>query len=151
PTLYRQLIDAWSMRNWENSGQSGHDHFFDTFAKFGGGSFGQMLAEVSSRAANGHVSYLEVMLTPDGITSSALGFQVGWDGDFEGRLRKLKSAGIDGAASAGVKTLQDAEAEKNPLLKCGSPQADPGCNVTIRYVAQVSRAAALGPVFAQLV
>src|ERR1043165_4293537 len=29
--LYRQMIDAWSMRNWQLSGQSGHDHFFDAF------------------------------------------------------------------------------------------------------------------------
>src|SRR5258708_33391732 len=25
--LYRQTIDAWSMRNWELSGQRGHGHF----------------------------------------------------------------------------------------------------------------------------
>src|SRR5689334_19199710 len=31
--LYRQLIDAWSMRNWQLSGQSGHDHFFDAFGR----------------------------------------------------------------------------------------------------------------------
>jgi hypothetical protein len=37
------------------------------------------------------------------------------------------------------------------VLKCGTTQADAGCSVTIRYVAQVSRAAALGPVFAQMV
>ena len=30
--LYRQMIDAWSMRNWQLSGQSGHDHFFDALA-----------------------------------------------------------------------------------------------------------------------
>src|ERR1044072_3116838 len=29
--LYRQMVDAWSMRNWQLSGQSGHDHFFDAF------------------------------------------------------------------------------------------------------------------------
>ena len=39
------------MRYWQYSGQNGHDHFFDTFGKFGGATFGQMLAEVSSRAA----------------------------------------------------------------------------------------------------
>ena len=31
--LYGKMIDAWSMRNWQLSGQSGHDHFFDTFLK----------------------------------------------------------------------------------------------------------------------
>jgi adenosine deaminase/adenosine deaminase CECR1 len=149
--LFRQLIDAWSMRYLQYSGQNGHDHFFDTFAKFGGATFGQMLAEVSSRAARGHVSYLELMLTPDGATSSLIGQQVGWDGDFEGTLNKLKGKGIEAAASAGVKALQDAEAEKDALLKCGTPQADSGCSVTLRYVAQVSRGAGLGPVFAQMV
>jgi hypothetical protein len=56
PVLYRQLIDAMSMRYWQYSGQNGHDHFFDAFGKFGGASFGQMLAQVSSRAARGRVS-----------------------------------------------------------------------------------------------
>lgn len=151
PVLYRQVIDAWSMRYWQYSGQNGHDHFFDSFGKFGGATFGQMLAEVSSRAAKGRVSYLELMLTPDGGRSSLIGAQAGWDGDFEGTLAKLKSSGIDDAAAAGVKALQDAEAEKNSLLKCGTAQADPGCPVTIRYVSQVSRGSALGQVFAQMV
>jgi hypothetical protein len=63
----------------------------------------------------------------------------------------LKANGIDGAATIGVTKLQEAEATKNQLLKCGTPQADPGCSVTIRYVAQVSRGGALGQVFAQMV
>src|SRR5271157_2186225 len=40
PILYRGMIDAYSMRNWELSGQSGHDHFFDTFDKFGAATHG---------------------------------------------------------------------------------------------------------------
>src|SRR5438132_12141945 len=60
-TLYGQMIDAWSMRNWQLSGQSGHDHFFDTFGKFGPATWnqmGKMLAEAVARAARGHVLYL---------------------------------------------------------------------------------------------
>src|SRR5262249_54828786 len=135
--LYRQLVDSWSMRYWQYSGQNGHDHFFDAFAKFGpaiNGQTGAMLAEVSSRAAAGHVSYLELMLTPDGGMSSQIGQQVGWDGDAQSTLRKLKAAGIDAAVPASVKFLRESEAEKDRLLKCGTPQADPGCAVTIRYV-----------------
>lgn len=151
--LYRQLIDAWSMRFWQYSGQNGHDHFFDTFGKFGVATYGQtgpMLAEAASRAARGHVIYLELMLTPDGGMSSQIGQKVGWNGNFEGTLSALKNSDIMAAAGAGVKALQEAEAEKNQLLKCGTQQADPGCAVTIRYIAQVSRGAALGPVFAQM-
>ncbi|HEX8891592.1 MAG TPA: hypothetical protein VF779_20755 [Pyrinomonadaceae bacterium] len=152
--LYRQLIDAWSLRYSQYSGQNGHDKFFDTFSKFGAATFGQtgqMLADAAARAARGHVLYLELMLTPDGLLSGQIGQKVGWDGNFAGTLAKLKSSGIDGAAAAGVQALKDAESEKDRLLKCGTPQADAGCAVTLRYIAQVSRGASLGTVFAQMV
>ena len=157
-TLYRQMIDAWSMRNWQLSGQSGHDRFFDAFSRFGVATYnktGAMLAETVSRAARGRVSYVELMLTPDGtstgVRSSQIGDKVGWDGNVKSTLGKLKQNGIDDAPAIGVKNLQDAEAEKDRLLKCGTPQADAGCSVTIRYIAQVSRGAQPGPVFAQMV
>jgi adenosine deaminase/adenosine deaminase CECR1 len=157
-SLYGQMIDAWSMRNWQLSGQSGHDHFFDTFVKFGPATWnqtGKMLADAAARAARGHVLYLELMLTPDGtstgVVSSQIGDKVGWDGNPESTLNKLKAAGIDEANTVGIKNLQDAEAEKARLLKCGTAQADPGCSVTIRYIAQVGRTAPLGQVFAQMV
>lgn len=153
-TLYGQLINAWSMRYWQYSGQNGHDQFFDAFGKFSVATYdqtGQMLAEAASRAARGKVSYLELMLTPDGGVASQIGRQVGWDGNYESTLNKLKSNGIDSAVTAGIKALQDAEAEKDRLLKCGTPQADPGCSVTLRYISQVSRGGPLGSVFAQMV
>lgn len=152
--LYRQMVDAWSMRNWQLSGQSGHDHFFDAFGRFGPATYnqtGRMIAEAASRAARGHVLYLELMLTPDGVMSSQIGQKVGWDGNVESTLNKLRSNGISDAATVAVKALQDAETEKNQLLKCGTAQADAGCSVTIRYVAQVSRGSSLGAVFAQMV
>lgn len=156
--LYRQMIDAWSMRNWQLSGQSGHDHFFDAFGVFGPATYnnsGRMLAEAVKSAARGNVSYVELMLTPDGtptgVVSSQIGEKVGWDGSFESTLSKLKANGIENAAVVGIKNLQAMESEKNQLLKCGTPQADAGCSTTIRYVAQVSRNSSLGQVFAQMV
>ncbi len=117
--LYRQMIDAWSMRNWQLSGQSGHDHFFDAFGKFGPATYnqtGRMIADAASRAARGQVFYLELMLTPDGVMSSQIGQKVGWDGNVEGTLAKLRSNGIAEAATAAIKSLKDAEAQKNQLL-----------------------------------
>jgi len=152
--LYRQMIDAWSMRNWQLSGESGHDHFFDAFGIFGPATYnnsGRMLAEAVKSAARGKVSYVELMLTPDGTSSSQIGEKVGWDGNFEGTLSKLKVNGIENAAAAGIENLKAMEAEKNQLLKGGTPQAEAGCAVTIRYVAQVSRNNSLGQVFAQIV
>lgn len=156
--LYRQMIDAWSMRNWQLSGESGHDHFFDAFGMFGAATYnnsGRMLAEAVKSAARGNVAYVELMLTPDGtptgVMSSQIGEKVGWDGNFESTLSKLKANGIENAAATGIKNLQAMEADKNQVLKCGTPQADAGCSVTIRYVAQVSRNASLGQVYAQMV
>ena len=58
--LYDQLVDAWSMRNWHAAEESGHDHFFATFDKFGPAfekHVGDALAEVASRAAADHLQY----------------------------------------------------------------------------------------------
>jgi adenosine deaminase/adenosine deaminase CECR1 len=65
-----------------------------------------MLAEVASRAARGRVSYLELMLTPDEGKSGDIGKQVGWDGNFESTLNKLKANGIDGAVATGIEKLK---------------------------------------------
>lgn len=152
--LYRELIDALSMRNWKLSGQSGHDHFFDTFGKFGavsGTQISAMLAEAAARAARGRLKYLELMLTTDGGTASRIGGQVGWDGNAETTLAKLKEAGISDSLVQSKNNLLKAEQEKDKLLQCGTAQADAGCGVVIRYIYQVSRGAALGPVYAQMV
>jgi hypothetical protein len=142
------------MRNWELSGQSGHDHFFDSFAKFGavsGTQVGPMIAEAASRAARGRLRYLELMFTTDGGVASRIGGQVGWDGNAEQTLAKLKAANIGDSPAQSRKNLLSAEQEKNKLLRCSTADADPGCGVTIRYIYTVSRGSALGPVYAQMV
>jgi hypothetical protein len=154
--MYRQMVDAWSMRNWQLSGQSGHDHFFDAFSKFGGaGSSGQMLADAMKSAARGRVSYLELMLTPDstakGSLSSEIGKDVDWDETFQGTLSKLKAKGIDRAAALGIQNINAMEEQKDKLLKCNTPQADVACSVKVRYVAQVARNGGLSQVYAQMV
>ncbi|HET6232674.1 MAG TPA: hypothetical protein VFE05_21545 [Longimicrobiaceae bacterium] len=152
-TLYGQLIDAWSMRNWNAARKNGHDQFFDTFGKFGAatdGRTGDMVAEVAQRAAMGHVSYVELMYTPDDGGVAGLGGRVGWDADF-GRMRqKLLDAGLrDTLVKAGA-SLAAAEARERQLLRCGAADADPGCGVTVRWLYQVSRGRAPEQVFAQI-
>ena len=143
PVLYREMIYAWSMLFWKFSGQNGHDHFFDAFGKFGPATYGQtgkMLADAVSRAARGRVSYLELMLTPDGGMSSQIGQSVGWDGNFGTTLSKLKDAGISNAVTAGVTALQTAEAEKDKILKMWNFECRSGllCYYSI-YFASLAR------------
>lgn len=149
--LYGQAIDAMSMRNWDRA-LNGHDHFFATFGKFGPASTktGDMLAEVSARAAAEHVSYLELMLTPDGGMAAVKGNAAGWDPDFARMREKLLGASFGDVVTAATRTLDDAEARRRDLLKCATAQADPGCGVTLRYISQVARASAPQVVFAQM-
>jgi adenosine deaminase len=152
-TLYGQAIDAMSMRN-RNPASNGHDHFFATFSRFNlpsNSRTGEMLAEVAARAAAEHVIYLELMLTTDGGTATRLGRAAGWDADLGRQRDKLLAAGFREAVVGEVrKQLDAAEARRNELLACGTPKADPGCLVTIRYISQVARAGPPEAVFAQI-
>ena len=164
--LYRRMIDAWSMRNSQYAGQGGHDQFFDSFAKFGpagNNRYGDMLAEVTARAASGRIDYLELMLTPDNGKSRDLGRQLKWPADsnvspaelarsMEQMRQDLLRLGISQAVQEGRKTLDMMEARKRELLKCDDPQrAEPGCNVTVRYIFQISRTNPPAQAFAQMV
>jgi adenosine deaminase len=152
--LYNQIIDAWSMRNWHPGPESGHDHFFATFDKFGMASHGHIaeaIATVINRAAMEHVQYIEFMHTADRGAASRLAQKLGWDDDF-GRMReKLLSGGLKDAVSETAKTIEDDDAHARTELKCGTANAEPGCNVTVRYLYQVLRGLPREVVFAQIV
>jgi adenosine deaminase len=157
--LYNQAIDAWSMRGWP-AGQNGHHHFFQTFLKFNAAASiardGDMLAEITSRAAAEHVSYLEVMMTPDGGAASRLGREAGWPGgtpgaaEFAALRQKLLGPGWAEVLERAKQRLNTAEARRRDLLKCDSSGADAGCLVTVRYISQVLRANPPEQVFAQI-
>lgn len=153
PVLYRTIINAWSMRHWQYSGQNGHDHFFDTFQKFDIATKkrrGDMLAEVASRAVSGRVSYLELMITPEGASIECLAARTGWDDDF-GRMRsKLLAQGMKDILAAVKKEMDQTETVMRQQFKCGREQSDPGCGVAIRYLYQVLRGLPREVVFAEI-
>ena len=152
PALFNPAVDAMSMRHW-NPTLNGHDHFFATFDKFGPPSdkTGDMLAEVAARAASERVSYLELMLTPNGAGARQRGTAAGWDPDF-GRLRdRLLAGGFQEVVAEARRRIDVAESRQQSLLRCGASDADAGCRTTIRYIAQVGRAGVPEHVFAQMV
>jgi hypothetical protein len=152
PALYRRIVDAFSMRNWQLSGQSGHDHFFGTFSKFSRateGQTGKMLAETASRAAAQGEIYQELMLTPASELVTDLAKRTAWDDDF-GRLRQAMLDGMKQVVEMARTEIEKAEAIRDEELGCRSSRADPGCEVVQRYVAQVSRGSAREKVFAQM-
>jgi adenosine deaminase len=153
PVLYRKIVDAWSMRDWTLSGQSGHDHFFDTFSKFGPADdnhTGDMLAEVAQRAAENHELYQELMFTADDGRVAAVGRQVGWIEDFQTMRETLLANGLIEAVEAGRKNIDAAEKQRDSDLQCGTDKAQPGCKITQRYIYQVLRGIPKQMVFAQI-
>lgn len=152
-SLYDALIDAFSMRTFVPvTGASGHDHFFDTFDRFGDDKrfTGEWIDEVASRAAAQNEQYLELMQTPGFKTAAALGTRFGWHDD-PARLRG-ELLGED-AFRANIESdraeLGEALKKRDAMEHCGQADAVPACRVTVRFLYQVLRGHPPEQVFAQ--
>ncbi|NYH78435.1 adenosine deaminase [Actinopolyspora biskrensis] len=154
----REVMEAWSMEGFEPGGaESGHDHFFATFGKFGAateGRDGDMLAEVAGDLAEQNQFYLETLLSKQSAELGELVDRVGFapktTGDFQ-RLRKtLLSEGLGNLERAARTDTERDFARYRDLLNCGTRTALPGCDVEVRLDYQVSRARPPANVFAQL-
>jgi hypothetical protein len=151
--LYNTMVDGWSMRNWSAGEESGHDHFFATFDKFSLASHNHtadMIAEAASQAAADHLQFLELMHTADGMQAAQLGDRVGWDDQLPKLREKLLEDGLKDVAAATSKKLTEDEGKMRARLKCGTREAAPGCEVTVRYLYQVLRGLPPEQVFAQV-
>jgi adenosine deaminase len=148
----RVLVDAWSMRSFvPSSGVSRHDHFFAAFAKFGGAArMGDMAADVVNRAGRQRMRYLELMVTFQSRAVAGIARRLQWTGDMADFHQRLIAAGLP-TLLANARSDRDAgEARMRSLLHCGTPQAEPGCAVTLRWLQQVTRTNPPGEVFAQM-
>lgn len=150
---YSKLVDALSMRDFHATTESGHDHFFATFGKFGAASAGHradMLVEVSRRAASQNIRYLELMTSPGMNKARDIGKTIPWPDDtsfapaYDAALAQMAPLVAEVRAS-----LDQNEAQMRATLGCDTPNAEPACGVTIRYLAQVIRTFPPQQVFAQ--
>jgi hypothetical protein len=151
--LYNQMIDAWSMRNWRPGDESGHDHFFATFDKFGLASHthvAEAIAAATNRAAIDHLQYVEFMHTADSGRAAQLAGKVEWIPDYARMRDALLAAGMKGVVTETSMRLAADDAKAKEILKCGTPNAAPGCEVTVRYLYQVLRGLPHEVVFAQI-
>jgi adenosine deaminase len=151
--LYSSLLDAFSMRGWNPARESGHDHFFATFGKFGAASSNhtaEMLAQVRSGAARENVQYLELMFNPDSGQAARLGASLAWNDDLGKMREQLLAGGLPQIITSASSWLDQVEAKESEELHCGTAQADPGCRVQARYLYQVARGLSKEMVFAQI-
>lgn len=151
-TMRNALIDSLSMRNFVAGRESGHDHFFATFGKFGPWKevhHGEFLAEITRRAAEQNESYLELMAM-NCHAANELGNKVGLDDDFDRTREQLASAGLDGTVRQMRTTIDSFERERRAALDCGAHPESAACKVVVRYVLEVLRESPKQQVFAQV-
>lgn len=154
PVLYRDLVDALSLRNHSSAIKADEYQFFDTFPKFGlvsRGRTGEMLAEIAHRAALENEHYLELTLSVDAGVAFEVADRTPWLGDDHlGEYRdKLLQSGLQEAVVKGKARLDAAENIMRTKLGCGGAKSDAGCAVTVRYIGEVARAMSKERVFAQ--
>jgi hypothetical protein len=151
--FYGNLLDAFSMRQFHPGPESGHDHFFATFGKFSAATSNhtaEMLAEVRSRAAGGHLQYMELMFNPDNGAAARLGTKLNWNNDLTAMRDQLLAQGLLQVVADASAFLDTTEKKVNEELRCGQSEADPGCTVQARYLYQVARGLPEAAVFAQI-
>ena len=151
--LFDALVDAFSMRGFVPSpGVTGHDHFFDTFAKFGGTDqrhLGEWVDEIAARAAAQNEQYLELMHTPDFGHTAAIAKEIGWRDDFGQMRSELLARGLREDIASAKSGLDQAEAVRHTREHCGQPDATAACRVEVRFLCQVLRGFPKEQVFAQ--
>jgi hypothetical protein len=76
--------------------------------------------------------------------------RLGWDDDFAKMREKFLAGGLKEVAATTSKTLAADDARAHAELKCGTPEAEPGCAITVRYLYQVLRGLPPAAVFAQI-
>jgi adenosine deaminase len=159
--LYDALIDSFSMRGFvPTPGTTAHDHFFDSFARFGGNldeshHLGEWLDELATRGAEQNEQYLELMHTPDFHHAAALAKEIGWPdtsdspADFSKLRDTLLSRGLRDEVATASAALDQAETLRNQREHCGQQEEAPACKVRIRFLYQVLRGFSKEQVFAQ--
>ncbi|WP_392671785.1 adenosine deaminase [Streptomyces sp. LN785] len=148
----RALLRAWSMQDFPPD-RSGHDHFFDTFGKFGAVTRhrGKLLADVADTVAKQNQFYLETMVTPASDGAKKLADKVGWDADPARMHRRLLAGGgLDELVAEGRRETDESDAEFRRTERCGTPRAKAGCRLAVRWISQVSRGSSPERVFTQL-
>jgi len=150
------VIDALSMRFFVPRTESGHDHFFNAFGKFGAATWThgpQIIAEAVRQAAEDRVDYLELMTTfGNGPAWKALASGVAYDADFDNLRTALTAKGrFAKAVDEAEGELKSTESKRNAELHCDRQGAarPAACDVQLRYIEQVSRNSDRVSVFAR--
>ncbi len=156
--FFEQILRAWSMKDFVAGAQTGHDHFFSTFGKFGsvaGIHRDDTIADVLTRAADENQLYVETMFNL-GKNVGTLATQVHSGTVTAADLPAFYDALIadptfQAKVQSDVNVVVDAGARYRDTLGCDDQGRPAACDVGLRMIAQVSRTGANDQIFGQLV
>ena len=145
--LRNEVIENFSLRDFvPYAGWSGHDQFFATFMDMGAlpSRFGDMVAETADLAGAQNVAYLELMHTMElfeTILPMVAAAPMTGDAavDYETLMNGKFGSALPDIVARARKDIDTAMARKDELLKCGTENAMPGCNVEVRFLNQPVR------------
>lgn len=161
-TLYQNIINNWSVEASTGDVLADHQLFFDAFGKFGAvqsnARTDDMLAVVMAIAGRNNQHYLELL---SGMGSSAIGriaanymaSDAVWTEEYllGKRLEIMADSAFQTAITNQINATTSYLQGARQLLKCETAEADPGCEVTVRWVASANRTNDRAYVFAQWV
>ncbi len=164
PAEREKLVDSFSMHAFSYPDiQSGHDHFFAAFGKFGvvsGVNQGAMLAKLLQQGNADSVEYVETMMSFQSAAVSALAAMLQQKYPPAGpyyRSRRyfaemysyLRSLGLDQVAVAARTDITDYVSRTQSILGCATSAPAPACAVSYRFISAVNRNADLPNMFTQ--
>jgi adenosine deaminase len=152
------LVRAWSMKDFQPGAETGHDHFFAAFSRFGAISHVAkrqtlMLAETMRRAADEGAVYLEVLVTVVRPLANDIAKAAGpLDPlDLPAFERKLHADPRWPELIATSRQEIDAlDTGARAALGCDTAPTTPACRLTVRHLAQVGRTSPATQIFAEL-
>ena len=154
PHLFDQAVKAWSLKGFDFSQQTGHDHFFATFLKFGklvGDHMPEMLADVMQRAEAQHLLYAEIMafsFKSTDVQRAKVSHHHALD---KKRAALLSDRSFQTAVRNRVKRADQLNHEAKETLGCSKDPAALGCHIVVKFQNYVYREAAIDDVFVQAV
>jgi adenosine deaminase len=156
PNLAASIVRALSMQTFDSATESGHDHFFNTFDKFGSIAArhpDRVLAVATADAARSGVTYLELMTALDAGGARAAARDAAHRHAFDPAGLRADDAALDAAFAKLIPSAFDdartIDAQRKADLGCATATPDPGCRVTVRYIQSVIRIDDPASVFAQ--
>lgn len=157
-TLYEDLVDALSTRNYRSRNIAGRTQFFRAFAGFdavteteNGPAYN--LASAIRRAADQNILYLELMFSEGMRAARKIGARIPWDEDPVRLRHTLLTAGIAELMQKTRAVYDRMERGAAAKLRCPDVARGKGplCGVTVRYLASLKRTVPKQQLFAELV